>query len=203
MIEIIIQGFILGLSTGTYCLGFCAPLFIPYLLSEHREVKRNFAQIAEFLFGRLIAYIIFGVLIGFTGKFLETPLAKNVVAIGVIASSVLLITYGILKNAPQFNICKKIEKSKILSRFPLLLGMTIGINVCPPFIQGVSYLLSVGRVDMSIIFFISFFFGTSIFMLPLIFSGFLTKLERLLEIARVASVIAGVWFFIYGVSLLF
>ena len=30
------QGFLLGLSTGVFCLGYCAPVFVPYVLAEAR-----------------------------------------------------------------------------------------------------------------------------------------------------------------------
>jgi len=51
------QGFLLGLSTGVFCLGYCAPVLVPYVLAEARpQLGVNLGLVGQFLLGRLAAY---------------------------------------------------------------------------------------------------------------------------------------------------
>ena len=65
MLEPVIKAFLLGLSTGTLCLGYCSPVFIPLMLAEKREgFGRKLTPFIQFTLGRLIAYVSFGLLAG-------------------------------------------------------------------------------------------------------------------------------------------
>ena len=61
------EGFFLGLSTGLYCLGACAPVFVPYLLAEGSGGRFQARAVAEFMAGRLAAYLLFAVAVGALG----------------------------------------------------------------------------------------------------------------------------------------
>lgn len=56
------QAFLLGLSNGAVCLAYCAPVLIPYLLGEGKRISRNFAVLIRFLAGRLLGYLLFGIM---------------------------------------------------------------------------------------------------------------------------------------------
>ncbi len=45
------QGFVLGLSSGAACVAYCAPILIPYLLGEEKNVLQNALVISQFLGG--------------------------------------------------------------------------------------------------------------------------------------------------------
>lgn len=201
MTEVIINGVMLGLSTGISCLGYCSPLFVPYLLSEKTEFKTNVLRVSEFLSGRLLAYILWGFMIGKFSDYIESDYMKKVSVYAILFSSILLITYGMMKNFPQLKFCQKLEHTKGIHRFPLLLGITVGLNICPPFVMGISYLLNVGKVRESMIFFIFFFLGTSVYMIPYIFLNLFSSIERIQYVARVTAIVSGVWFFIYAITL--
>ena len=63
------EGFLLGLSTGFYCLSACLPLLAPYLLAEGKAVwKFNFYIFMQFLGGRFAAYMFFALLSSLAGK---------------------------------------------------------------------------------------------------------------------------------------
>ena len=49
------QGFLLGLANGTTCLAFCAPVLVPFLLEEGKNVRQNLMTLFKFLGGRLWA----------------------------------------------------------------------------------------------------------------------------------------------------
>ena len=52
------QGFFLGLANGTSCLALCAPVLIPFLLSEGNNVGQNLVTLLKFLGGRLGGYLL-------------------------------------------------------------------------------------------------------------------------------------------------
>ena len=57
----ILEAILLGLSTGTYCTMYCAPVLIPFLSgTEKVSYKRNSGLIGAFLGGRLVTYFILG-----------------------------------------------------------------------------------------------------------------------------------------------
>ena len=41
LLNIITQPFLLGLSSGLFCLSYCVPFVAPYLVSEKRPFKKN------------------------------------------------------------------------------------------------------------------------------------------------------------------
>ena len=49
------EAFLLGISTGTYCALYCAPVILPFLFSEEaRDGRKNGLHIALFMLGRLV-----------------------------------------------------------------------------------------------------------------------------------------------------
>lgn len=56
------KGFLLGLANGTSCLTLCAPVLVPYLLNEGDNVRRSLVTLGKFLTGRLLGYLVFGLL---------------------------------------------------------------------------------------------------------------------------------------------
>jgi sulfite exporter TauE/SafE len=85
--------FLLGFSSGTVCLAYCAPVLVPFLLGEGQGVGRNVLLLAEFLLGRLTGYLIFAVLAWAIGLMLLPTLAWRQVIFGVayILLSILLV----------------------------------------------------------------------------------------------------------------
>ena len=49
-----LEGFILGLSSGVACIATCAPVLIPYLLGEGKGIVHNCWVTGQFLLGRLV-----------------------------------------------------------------------------------------------------------------------------------------------------
>lgn len=68
MIQSLLNGWFLGLATGTTCLSTCVPIYIPYLLTEERSGKQSFLVILEITIGRFISYAGFGAIFGFIGS---------------------------------------------------------------------------------------------------------------------------------------
>lgn len=193
----------LGLSSGLYCLGACAPILVPYLLSEDRgKLKGNVRVLVEYSSGRLVAYLIFGFIVGMIGQKAQSPFEKSLIGVAIIASAVVILMYGFVKNFPMLDVCRILSPKIASKKIPWVFGFLTGINICPPFVMAITYTLELGGVWKAILSFFAFFIGTTIYLIPLTFTGYLVKFEKVRMAAQIASVIAGVWFLFYGIGVL-
>lgn len=203
------SGFLLGLSTGVVCLAYCGPVLIPFLMGEGNTINRNLGSVALFLAGRLIAYVLIGLLAGIIGSSLLQPSTIKTVFMGMvyIILSVLLIIYGfhrfrevcLGRSRLQFKKSKGRRRDFLI---PLSGGFATGLNLCPPFLLAITGALDTGEVADSILFFIMFFIGTAVYFLPLPFIGFFRRQQVLRIVGKFAAIIAGIFYLYKGIILL-
>jgi len=198
MIQSLINGWVLGLATGTTCLSTCVPIYIPYLLTEERTGKQSFLIILEITIGRFIAYAGFGALFGLLGS--KIPVESRIIytSIAYILLSIYLVV-SFFRIRRHKNNCSTLKWMKI-TKSPLLLGAITGVSFCPAFLIAISNAVDVSGALAGMTLFIGFFFGTSIFLLPLSFLGALSKLKNLRKLALVASIFIAVFFIYKGVN---
>lgn len=192
----LLAGFSTGLSVGVYCLGVCLPVFIPLILSERKNLKSSFLITLEFSFGRLLGYLLFGLIVGYLGVAIQSQLVHQIISLATILSGGLLIGYslGLLKWG---KICKPYFK---FFHFPFLFGFLTGLNLCPPFLASLVYIFNLRSVVNSVFYFLMFFLGTSLYIIPLGFLGAFSKEGRLQKIAKLSGIFAG-GYFIYSALL--
>lgn len=191
----IINGFLLGLSTGVFCLTWCAPVFVALVLNEKKKGKEFLFLFLEFIFGRFIGYILFGALVGYLGVRIQSEIIKKINLTALIVLAVLLIFYGLgLLNKKRA--CYSSKKDHL----PIFAGLLTGVNFCPPFLIAISYVFNEGGVLRGIGFFLSFFVATSLYLIPLIFFSLLNKSSLFQRMAKYVSVLIGIVFLIYGLS---
>jgi len=203
------SGFLLGLSTGVVCLAYCGPVLIPFLMGEGSTINRNLGSVALFLAGRLLAYMLIGILAGIIGSTLLQPsIIKNVfMGMVYIILSVLLILYGfhrfrevcLGRSRPQF---KKSKGRRWNFFIPMSGGFATGLNLCPPFLLAITGAADTGKIAGSILFFIMFFIGTAVYFLPLPFIGFFRRQQVLRIIGKFAAIFAGIIYLYKGIILL-
>jgi sulfite exporter TauE/SafE len=204
------EGILLGLGTGTICLAYCGPVIFPYLLGENKNISRNFFYVFLFLSGRLFGYLVIGLIAGIAGQMFLQPSNLTVLLTGIsyIVLSVLLIIYGFY----QFNeVCLGKTRTKIASKYgkkmpylvPIIGGTMTGLNICPPFVLAVTKAATTHNIADSILFFIMFFIGTSLFFIPLPFLGFFKRQQVLRIVGKFASVLAGLLYLYKGVIMSF
>ncbi len=204
------EGFLLGLSTGAVCLATCGPVLIPYLLAESNAIRRNFLEVGLFLSGRLVAYMLTGVITGLAGAiFLQNHVFQGYIS-GIIdvILSLLLIAYAFFRFR---HACPGELDTKLAGRIglrwpqavPVLGGFASGLNLCPPFILAIAQASASGNIAGSVIFFVAFFAGTSLYFIPLPFIGFFRRKQSLQIIGKFAAVIAGCYFLYKGIFLIF
>ena len=201
------QGFLLGLANGTTCLAFCAPALIPFLMHEGQTVRQNLATLLKFLVGRMGGYLIFGLLAWATGSLLSgaAGYAGLLIGIAYIGLSALLLVAVLRKKAPAGSCAFKGARAT-LSRWPALLpvgmGFLAGLKVCPPLLLAFTGAASTGDLASSLVFFLAFFLGTSVYFVPIPFLGVFRRVSALQIVGRFAAVIVAVYYVYAGILLL-
>lgn len=196
MVREITTGFLAGLSTGVYCLGICLPIFIPLILTSKQNLKSSFRIIIEFSLGRLSGYLLFGGFIGFLGSVIAYKIVHQLVALATLITGLLLIIYSFSFLKFKLKTCKIFFKKV---KIPILLGFLTGINVCPPFLASLTYVFNLNNVLKSVIYFTSFFIGTSIYIVPAGLLGFFSDDNLIQKIARVSGLFVGSYFVIRSI----
>jgi sulfite exporter TauE/SafE len=199
-LEVIAQGLLLGLSSGIFCLATCAPVFVPYMISEDRQLKQNVRVLGELSLGRLIAYLLFGLIVGYLGVSLEGPAMNKVVGLAMVLLSFMMAFYFVTRKWPELGICHIVNRKYL--NFPLLFGFLTGINICPPFLLVSSAAIALGSVPGSVLMFGGFFLGTSVYLLLLVPVGFAGKVKDLQTIGTMTAVLSAALFLLMGIAYL-
>jgi sulfite exporter TauE/SafE len=193
-------GFLLGLATGASCLALCAPVLVPYLVAEGQGTRRSVPLLGQFMLGRLVGYLLFGLVAGAVGSAFAAGAPRSIVfGVAYLALGVALLFYGFGRASRPATACALGGRTSVLRRvaarwprtLPLVLGLLTGLNLCPPFALALTTAVDAGGVGASVWFFLTFFLGTSLFFLPLPGLGGLRRFERLRTIARLAAGVVG------------
>lgn len=203
------EAFILGLSNGATCITYCAPMLVPYLLGEGKGIRRNSMLTAQFLSGRLIGYLLFGVFAWGINRSILQGMNKPDLIMGpaYIIFSMLLIFYGFFHTrTPCTTTCTTGLRHRLLTiwpgSLPIIAGLVTGLSFCPPFLLAFTSAVEKTNVLQSMFFFFAFFLGTSIFFIPLPFSGLLKGFASLRTIGRMAAGLIGVYYLYSGIIML-
>lgn len=201
-----LQGFLLGISNSATCVASCAPVMLPYLISDGKTVWKNLLDLAFFLSGRLTGYISFAILAWFTGKvLLNNPIVRGrFIGIAFIALSVTMIIYN-LKGKHQK--CRYQSAAKSLNNilqpktwyYPYIFGLLTGVNICPPFLMVFTGAMDSSSLLGSIFFFLTFFIGTSIFFIPLSLVGSLKNKPEFKTVGELSLYIIAVYYLYRGI----
>jgi sulfite exporter TauE/SafE len=199
MLAFIAQAFLLGLSVGPACLGYCAPVCGPYLASEERVGWWAAGRVLTlFLLGCLAGYTLVGAGVGLVGRQLLStagPWVWGVVRLGL---GLLLIAFGFLTGPAGMKWCPGLRVSSKGFSFAPLIGLLTGLNLCPPFAAAIAGAAGTGSSFSAVLYFWSFFVGTSVYLAPLVLLGRFSRFDVLRQIARICLFLAGGWFVLEG-----
>jgi sulfite exporter TauE/SafE len=202
------QGFLLDLANGMTCLAFCAPVLVPFLLEQGEDVRQNLVMLLKFLGGRLGGYMLFGLFARATGSLLLPAISYQGLVIGMayVGLSTLLLVAVLLNQGPAPGACAFEGAQARLSRWPALLpvgmGLLAGLKVCPPLLLAIANAASTGTLGGSLLLFMAFFLGTSVYFLPISLLGALTRVPDLRIVGRFAAVIVALHYLYSGILLL-
>lgn len=203
------EAFILGLSSGAVCLAYCAPVLVPCLLAGAETVGRNAEVVIRFLAGRLIGYLAFGVISWAIGRSILEAAGHRGILVGgaYMLLSVMLIAFGFFG---RFHRCEVKAVNRVAVRLfpgqkglsfflPVIAGLVTGLNFCPPFLLAFAAAAAKSGLLQSLFFFFMFFIGTSLFLIPAPFLGFLRRVPHLNVVGKLAAGIVGLYYFYSGI----
>lgn len=193
------EGFLLGLSTGFYCLAACLPLLAPYVLAEGRRgLASGFFIFLQFTAGRLAAYALFAFLASAAGK--AGGGAPPWLLPAAMAACGLLMAGLAAARVGGFSLCLLgRDLGPLAGRLPALMGFVTGINACPPFAAGLLRLLQLADYSRGAVYFGGFFIATTLFTLPVLL-GTPWHSPRVAGIGRLTLLLAGAWYAFSGLS---
>lgn len=205
-----LEAFALGLASGTACLVYCAPVLVPYLLGEGKDIRRNVLLLAQFLLGRLAGYVLFALLAWGVGLQVAPGTQWREVGFGLtyVVLAVFLVVYGFTNagawcagpRAPRF---LQGLASRWPAVLPVVLGFLTGVNLCPPFLLALTRAAGSSSALQSVYFFIFFFLGTLVYFLPMPLVGAFRFFGAMRTIGRLASGIIGIYYFYVGLLTLY
>ena len=200
MTKALIEGFFLGISTGSLCLMTCTPIYLPYIMTSNKKLSKSLLAVAEISIGRFISYLTFGALAGLAGTSISS-VDRNFY--GAIAN-ILLSVYLVLTVLRSHRSDKKCHVPKALSvtKSGLLLGILTGINFCPAFLIALNQAVNIGGMLSGVLIFLGFFSGTTLYLIPLAFASLLNQIKKMKYVARILSLIVAIWFMSKGISTL-
>jgi len=191
------EGSLLGFATGISCMVFCIPVLVG-LTSRNINHITPVNDILFFLTGRLLAYILVGIIFSLIGMHFKFIGSFEAVSKFIIAG--LLIYWGItgfIESDKEKGNCsiKRFSKST-----PFFAGILTGLSPCPPFIAGITRVIGLGDVFMGIIYFLGFYLTTSLFLIPGFITGLAKYKKELKLIAAFVSIIFGIIFLFIGIN---
>ena len=192
------EGIILGLSLGATCLATCGPIYLPFIMGAKQKGSSAWIATLHITLGRFLSYLVFGIAIGFIGKQIKTVPRNYFTSIAYIGLSVLLIYQAVLKEKMIKQKCKAKKWQGRISH-PFVLGIVTGINFCPSFLILLTRAFQISGILASTFLFLSFFVGSSVFIVPLALAGYFTKWDKVREIARMIAILIGIWFLGQGI----
>jgi sulfite exporter TauE/SafE len=191
----LIQPVLAGLSVGAFCMSYCFPFLATFIASEDRPAQRNLGLIIYFMLGRFFGYAAFGLIFGFLGEQLKSPFLTLITNLSLILVSIVMLLHITGLYQQKDSSCMV---SKTHSRNALVMGFLMGVNICPPFLLSLAYITSLGDVAKSVLYFVIFFFASSVYFLPMIFVGMLAKTKELQKTAQLSGIMVAAVFFVYG-----
>lgn len=191
----VVEGFLLGLSSGSYCLFSCSPIAVPLFMDHKMGHKDAINRLLLFLGGRLMGYVMFGFILSLTGALLmgyfDPFIQKRVEALSLIVAGVILLLP--LKKVQKHEGCvmRGIRSSSLSA---VVLGLITGLSFCPPFLSAATRIISHG-VGEGVLYFISFFIGTSLLLLPFGMFSLLGRYQTAIKhMGRYLRLIIGLYF---------
>lgn len=200
----LMTGLLLGLSSGVYCLGSCTLVMVPHLASSPScGVVAGLRRMVEFSAGRLVTYLVAGVLLFGVGQTLLIGRgARMLIGAAVVALAVLVVLQGVVRSFPAVPRCARLGGSRWLRRYPFLAGMFSAAQLCPPLLLCLTQAASSEGLVRAIASTSGFLLGTMAVSLPLAVACTGAKWPGVRATAAVASLFCGLWFAAAGVAMI-
>jgi len=194
-VELFTAGLVLGASQ---CVISCVPMLVLYVAGTREGWKEGLKATLIFSFSRLFAYVLLGLVAGFSGMFLadllQNPEFGSYLWISAGAFLSLLGVLVILGKEPRFYLCRALSQHTVSdsTKSMALLGFIVGVAPCAPLLGILTYIaFSVESPLVGAFYALCFGVGTAI-ITPIVILGVLAsvvprllfKSPKLLDIFR-------------------
>ena len=209
-----LQLFGIGFSFGLAgpCLLVCTPVLIAYIAGKQVRFRQALVDIAIFLTGRLLAYLILGYLAGLSGLILRQFSNSSLVAFFKISGGIIIILLGVylwLGKEPSSWVCRRKASAIFNSTGLFILGFAIGVFPCAPLLALLFEIALVSKSAWGGLFYaLAFGLGTffSGFIVMAALSGIFPRLPAGIIKSKTVSLIfraiCAVLFILLGLSLI-
>ncbi len=201
------EAFFLGISTGWYCLASCGIYLLPFLFGEETRSKQNLFLVVLFMTGRLLVYLLLGIVTGGAGYFITenySPLFFRISPFINLGIGLILLCGGIFRFFPSVKLCQIVKKGYKPALNALMFGVFAGLSVCPPLIAAIAGAFQSHSFYHGLLYFLFFYIGTSVYFLPLFGIKLLPdKTSTLQYIARIVMIIMALYFFEHALVVFF
>lgn len=203
------ESLLLGLSTGTHCTMYCAPVLVPFLLGAEKSLyKRNASLVGVFLLCRLATYFVMGAVFAalgfFVTEYLDPFFARRLSVFAYIFSGLSLLFNSLGIKFPWSKCggehCKAARFRRIGNDWvtAILSGFAVGLHICPALWTAMLRSIFCGNGMKGLFYFVFFYIGTLPFFVPLLGIPFVTKrVSSLKRIARVTQFCISIYFLIF------
>jgi sulfite exporter TauE/SafE len=193
---------ILGLSSGSACLATCGMVMFPYLMAGSSGVKRIAIDLSLFLFTRFLVYLLLATASWYFGQaFFSNQLVRSFVpGILYMVFAIMLVWYSISNSRSKDCPAKIVTTVNNKRLVPVFLGIVNSLAFCPALFLIMTKGATQGSLSQSYLAFLAFFLGSSVWFLPLPLAGKIRKKEVLKTIGILATGLAGIIFFIKGIT---
>jgi hypothetical protein len=174
------------------------PALLPIVLGEKEKPA---LPVVKFMFGRLAAYILFAAVSGAAGRYFEGRVNPRIFSFFMLALALSMIIFALSGTRVKF--CPAGFAKFTGKNIPLLAGFVMGMNICPPFLMGLSKTLELGSVVLSIFFFLGFYLGSSAWLVLLLLFGKLPKASYIDIAGRIMAAAVGLWYTWKAIEMLF
>ncbi len=204
-----VQGFLLGLANGGSCLTACAPVLLPYIVSEGSSLRHNTIPVIYFLAGRLAGYLAFAVFAWEAGKWIRSnPYGGLIFGLVYAVLAIVLMLYGF--NSQNSRCAAEGIRGRLLaftvrrpSFLPAFMGLLTGLSLCPPFVTAIAGATTQPSLLSSLLFFFAFFTATSLYVIPFPLAGLLGRSAAVRTVARLAAGVMGCYYLYQGVIMIY
>jgi len=194
--SMLITAFLMGIVYGFGpCTMSCAPVLVPIVMSTSKNYKQGLIYTLVFSFGRVLVYILLGMILGAVGRELNI----------VVPDWALGLFFIVLGIALMFNIQKKclISKIKITGlQMSFVAGIIMGFSPCAPLVAALGLAISSKSILMGGV--IALVFGIGTIISPILLIGIASgKWSSMKEFKGVNNYVAGGFLIILGIFQIF
>jgi sulfite exporter TauE/SafE len=180
------------------------------LLAEQAGLRLNGRYLFLFLTTRLAGYLLFATVAWELGALVVfPPPARSFVFASIhLLLACVLLRYAYSAGRTCAHACAGSELVTIGAarnhRIPgaAVLGFLTGVSLCPPFVVAGVRAAEAPNVAAALLFFVVFFLGTSVWMVPFAGLGWVKRNEALNTVARMAMVLIALYYLYAGVMTL-